>query len=115
MYFNAKILDYALGSRIYNQNLVFKGIFLSTAKIKDNAKCYALAYGIVPVDPFTPPVEYMISSIKEDDPLRDDLIKFKRKISPTQPESLFISEINGKELLKEHHYYYKKFKAKGYE
>ena len=64
-YFNSQILDYLLGAKIRKQNLVMKGIFLSTVKVRESSMIYAIANGITVIDPVSPPLEYMVSTLKE--------------------------------------------------
>jgi hypothetical protein len=64
-YFNSQILDYLFGAKIRKDNLVMKGIFLSTVKVRESSMIYAIANGITVIDPVSPPLEYMISTLKE--------------------------------------------------
>lgn len=64
-YFNSQIFDYLLGAKIRKQNLLMKGIFLSTVKVRESSMIYAIANGITVIDPVSPPMEYMVSTLKE--------------------------------------------------
>jgi len=64
-YFHSQILDYLLGAKIRKENLLMKGIFLSTVKLRESSMIYAIANGITVIDPVSPPLEYMVSTLKE--------------------------------------------------
>lgn len=111
--FNSKILDYALEDS-FSSDFQIKGIFLCTAKITENIRKYALAYGILPVDPMLPPIEFMLNRTKEGDEIRQELIKMKKLLSLPQPIVLE-SRRNGHELFQRFMICYQKWKGKGYE
>ena len=64
-YFNSKILDYVFGAMIRKKTLPIKGIFLSTVEVGDSSMVYAMAYGIIVIDPESPPLEHMLSTSRE--------------------------------------------------
>jgi hypothetical protein len=109
--FNAKILDYAFKDS-FNKNFSIKGVFLSTAKLTDNARKYALAHGIIPIDPSLPPIQFMIDRVKEEDTLYQELVGFKRVLMLPQP---FMSRSDTHEFLNNYTIYYEKWKSRGYQ
>jgi len=111
--FNSKILDYAFKDS-FASNFRIKGIFLCTAKITENIRKYALAYGILPMDLTLPPLEVMIDKMKRSDSMLQDLIKLKRLVALPQPDALK-SRCNGHELFQRFMICYQKWKEKGYE
>jgi len=111
--FNSKILDYALKDS-FTSNFQIKGIFLCTAKITENIRKYALAYGILPIDLTLPPIEVMIDKMKRSDSMRHDLIEVKNLLALPQPAALK-SRWNGHELFQRFMICYQKWKEKGYE
>jgi len=64
-YFNSQILDYLLGAKKRKENSVMKGIFLSTVRVRESSVIYAIANGITVIDPVSPPLEYMVSTLKD--------------------------------------------------
>jgi len=72
-YFNAKILDYVLASKEGSGESTLRGIFLSTVPVAESAWRYSLAYSIRVVDPISPPIEYMIQTIADDEILKSAL------------------------------------------
>jgi len=64
-YFNSQILDYLFGARAKKDELVMNGIFLSTVRVKRNSMIYAIANGIMVIDPVSPPLEHMRSTLEE--------------------------------------------------
>jgi len=64
-YFNSQILDYLFGAKMRKDNLIMKGIFLSTVKVRESSMIYAIANGITVIDPVSPPLEYMVSTLKD--------------------------------------------------
>jgi len=111
--FNSKILDYALEDS-FASNFRIKGIFLCTAKITENIRKYALAYGILPIDSTLPPIEVMIDKMERSDGMREDLIELKKLLSLPQPAALK-SHCDGHELFQRFMICYQKWKGKGYE
>ena len=111
--FNSKILDYALKDS-FASNFRINGIFLCTAKINENIRKYALAYGVLPIDLTLPPIEVMIDKVKRGDSLREDLIKIKKLLTFPQPTTLK-SRCDGHELFQRFMICYQKWKEKGYE
>lgn len=111
--FNSKILDYALKDS-FSSFFQIKGIFLCTAEITENIRKYALAYGIIPIDPALPPLEFMLNKTREDDEIRQELIKVKKLLALPQPKALK-SRLNGHELFQMFMICYQKWKGKGYE
>ena len=78
-YFNAKILDYVLATKVRQ----LQGIFLSTAPIERSAKVYALGYGLTAIDPQTPPLDYLMGRTASEGPLGKALALLKQKIDGT--------------------------------
>jgi hypothetical protein len=109
--FNAKILDYAFKDS-FNKNFSIKGVFLSTAELTDNARKYALAHGIIPIDPSLPPIQFMIDRVKEEDTLYQELVGFERVLMLPQP---FMSRSDTHEFLNNYTIYYEKWKSRGYQ
>jgi len=104
--FNSKIVDYALGTKLFNVNLEMKGIFFSTSRLTDNALQYSFGFGLIPIEPSTPPIEYMISKIERTSPLKKRLEELNKEISATHPATLFSEKPrNAKEMLKRYRYY----------
>lgn len=110
--FNSKILDYALKDS-FSSDFRIKGIFLCTAKITQNIRKYALAYGILPMDAALPPIEVMLSKTKASDRIREELIEMKRVLALPQPTALN-SRWNCHELFQRYMICYQKWKGKGY-
>jgi hypothetical protein len=111
--FNSKILDYALKDS-FSSAFRIKGIFLCTAKITENIRKYALAYGILPLDSTLPPIEVMIDKTKVSDTTREGLIEMKKLLALPQPDALK-SRCDGHELFQRLMICYQKWKEKGYE
>jgi len=111
--FNSKILDYALNAS-FSRGFQIKGIFLCTARITENIRKYALAYGILPIDSILPPVELMIDKTHRADAMRGELIEMKKLLSLPQPAALR-SHRDGHELLQRFMICYQKWRGKGYE
>jgi hypothetical protein len=109
--FNAKILDYAFKDS-FNKSFSIKGVFLSTAELTDNARKYALAHGIIPIDPSLPPIQFMIDRVKEENALYQELVGFKRVLMLPQP---FTSRSDTHEFLNNYTVYHQKWKSKGYQ
>jgi len=107
MSFNSKIIDYALGMRQFSVNLQIRGIFFSTSRMTDHALQYSFAFGITPIEPSAPPVEYMMSKIERTSSLQKRLEELNQEISATQPSTLFCGKPrNAKEMLKRYKYYF---------
>lgn len=66
-YFSSKILDYALASERAGGRMKMRGIFVSTQDIGDSGFIYGLSFGVRVIDPAHPPVEYMVSTIPENE------------------------------------------------
>jgi len=111
--FNSKILDYALNDS-FSSDFCIKGIFLSTARLTENIKKYALAYGILAIDSTLPPVEVMIDKMQIGDKMREELLEMKRVLALSQPTALK-SRRNCHELFQRYIICYQKWKEKGYE
>lgn len=111
--FNSKILDYALKDS-FSSDFRIKGIFLCTAKITENIRKYALAYGILPIDSKLPPIEVMIDKTTASDRIREELMELKKMLSMPQPIALK-SSWNCYELFQKYTICYQKWKVKGYE
>jgi len=111
--FNSKIRDYALKDS-FASSFRIKGIFLCIAKMNENIRKYAFAFGILPIDPTLPPIEVMIEKTKESDRIREELIEMKRLLAFPQPIALK-SGFNGHELCQRFMICYQKWKGKGYE
>jgi len=109
--FNAKILDYAFKDS-FNKGFSIKGVFLSTAELTDNARKYALAHGIIPIDPSLPPIQFMIDRVKEEDTLYRELMEFKSVLMLPQP---FTSRSDTHEFLNNYAIYREKWKSRGYQ
>jgi hypothetical protein len=62
-YFSSKILDYALASERAGRPMKMHGIFLSTQDTGDSGTIYGLSFGVIVIDPFRPPVRYMLSTL----------------------------------------------------
>lgn len=108
--FNAKILDYAFKD-FFNKSFSIKGLFLSTAELTDNARKYALAHGIIPIDPSLPPIQFMMDKMKEEDPLYRELVRFERVLMLPQP---FRNRNDTHEFLNNYVIYREKWKSMGY-
>jgi hypothetical protein len=111
--FNSKILDYALNDS-FSRGFGIKGVFLCTARITDNIRKYALAFGILPIDSTFPPLEVMISRMERSDGGREDFIEVKKLLSLPQPAALR-PHCDGHELFQRFMICYQKWKEKGYE
>jgi hypothetical protein len=111
--FNSKILDYALQDS-FAINFRIKGIFLCTAKVTENIRKYALAYGILPIDSTLPPIEVMIDKMKDNNRTKEELIEMKKLLALPQPAALRSCR-NGHELFEKLIICYQKWKGKGYE
>ena len=111
--FNSKILDYALKDS-FSSDFRIKGIFLCTAKITENIRKYALAYGILPMDSTLPPIEVMLNKTKASDRIREELIEMKKVLALPQPIALK-SHWDRHELFRRYMICYQKWKGKGYE
>jgi len=98
----------------FSSGFQIKGIFLCTAKITENIRKYAFAYGILPIDSTLPPIELMLEKTKEGDKIRQELVKMKEILSLPQPLALK-SHRNGHELFQRFMICYQKWKGKGYE
>jgi hypothetical protein len=109
--FNAKILDYAFKDS-FNKCFSIKGVFLSTAELTDNARKYALAYGIIPIDPSLPPIQFMLNRVKEKDTLYQELVEFKSVLMLPQPSK---SRSDTHEFLNNYTIYHEKWKSRGYQ
>lgn len=79
-YFNSQILDYLFGAKIRKDNLIMKGIFLSTVKVRESSMIYAIANGITVIDPVSPPIEYMLSTLRRGSPLYRAMMELYRKM-----------------------------------
>jgi len=79
-YFNAKLLDHQLATKAADTSQI-RGIFLSSAQVEDGAKAYAIAYGIIVIDPESPSIEQMIATTREGSPLHDELSRLRDKIN----------------------------------
>lgn len=107
--FNSKILDYAL-KYDFSSNFQIKGIFLCTAKINENTRKYAFAYGIIPIDPAFPPLQAIIDKIPKEDKLRDEFLELKRRLMIPLPDAL--KEPDGNELFQRYIICYQELKNK---
>ena len=87
--FVAKLLDHAFGLQRYNLDYKIKGVFVSSAKLTAPARAFALSFGVIPIDPTLPPIEYMLSKTKKK-ALREELEILKEKLSYTLPHLLRI-------------------------
>lgn len=83
-YFNAKIIDYVLGCMSEGRGERFKGLFLSTAQLDRSSVIYAWAYGMDVLDPYSPPIGYMLRTAKNGD-LRKALQDLKQKVPVINP------------------------------
>ena len=89
--FSAKLMDYGLGADKFRQSTYFRGLFLSTADIPRATAVYAIGCGITLVSPYFPPVEYLLSKLSENSPLRKNLNELKKEISVPWPSILACS------------------------
>lgn len=113
--FNAKILDHALGLKIHAIPLRMRGIFLSTAELGQSARVFAFAYGIIPIDPVTPPIAYMIESVRDDNTLRQRLQELSEQTAAYAPDILDSRDKRNAAKLEEGFtHFYKAWKARGY-
>lgn len=115
--FTAKILDYALGFKAHGLDYQIKGIFLSTAEISEGARAYALSFGVIPIDPVLPPVDYLMKKVGKKDVLTRQLDKLRRKLSYTLPDLLDLNpdERDPQVILKFYKQIYTIWRGKGYE
>ena len=90
-YFAAKLIDYEI---VALHKGAISGIFLSTSKIGDAAKSYAIAYGIAAIDPNWPPLDYLISETPTATPLAKALQKLKVRITENVPSISFQNTAN---------------------
>jgi len=88
-YFNSKVLDYVLGAKVRGESFPMKGIFLSTVEVGETSMIYAIAYGILVIDPASPPVEHMMSTLSEGSALWKALQDLKDKF-----QSLHVSDFD---------------------
>jgi len=79
-YFNSKVLDYVLGARVRGGSFPMKGIFISTVKVGKTSMIYAIAYGILVIDPSSPPVEHMMATVVPNSALWRALQDLKGKL-----------------------------------
>lgn len=113
--FNAKIIDHALGIKIHDIDLQMRGIFLSTAELGQTGRAYALAYGMIPIDPTVPPIDYMIESVRDDDLLKEQLQKLREKTTAYLPDILSKREKrDGIKLEETLNQLYHSWKSRGY-
>lgn len=113
--FNAKVVDHALGLRIHGISLRMRGIFLSRTELGQNARVFAFSYGIIPIDPVVPPVEYMVETVHEEDDLRQQLIELKDRVTAYAPDVLNGTQPrNGVKLEQAFGHFYRSWQAKGY-
>jgi len=113
--FNSKIVDHALGLEVGALDLSIKGIFLSTSEIGKNSRAFSFTYGIIPVDPFVPPLEYMVSRVPEGDRLREDLLRLEKRVAVSMPAILRSREVrDGKKIAEEFMDRYQDWRRKGY-
>jgi hypothetical protein len=111
--FLAKMVDHALGFRIQGIDLRMRGIFLSTTELGRNARAFAFAYGMIPIDPVIPPLEYMIQPLRVDDGLRDDLQRLCTATTTYLPDVLDSGERgNGVKLEETFDHCYRRWKAR---
>lgn len=115
--FNAKILDYALGFVAHNLAFQIKGVFLSTAKISEGARSYALGFGMVPLDADCPWLDYMASKARKDCILQRQLDDLKVKLSFTLPALLDmpVSKRDPQHLLILYQQVHQMWRSRGYE
>lgn len=66
-YFSSKILDYVLASEKAGSHMKMRGIFLSTQDTGDTGFIYGLSFGVRVVDPAHPPIEYMLSTLPQEE------------------------------------------------
>lgn len=88
-YFNSKVLDYVLGARARGESFPMKGIFLSTVEVGEASMIYAIAYGIMIIDPVSPPIEHMMATVSRNSPLWRALQDLKDKLP-----NLHVSDFN---------------------
>ena len=113
--FNSKIIDHALGFEAIDLDLSIRGIFLSTSEIGDNSRVYAFTYGIIPIDPVVPPLEYMSSKVPAGEPLREDLLRLEQKLTVYMPSLLRSNERrNSGKITEEFMHCFQKWKKMGY-
>lgn len=112
--FNAKLIDHALGFKVHGLQLHIRGIFLSTKELGESARAYAFAYGIIPIDPAVPPIDYMIESA-DDQILRQELKRLSETMKVCMPDILDSTmRRNGPKLEEAFTHLYRIWKAKGH-
>jgi len=87
--FVAKLLDHTFGLKSNNLHYKIKGVFVSSAKLTDPGRLFALSFGVIPIDPTLPPIEYLLTKAKTK-ALRVELEILKEKFSHTLPNLLSI-------------------------
>jgi len=103
-YFNAKILDYVLASKERSEELTLRGIFLSTVPVAKSALRYSFAYGIRVVDPISPPIEYMIQTILDDEGLKSALGTLLDQVNEITPKGNSLNLQKPSQLFKEYQF-----------
>jgi hypothetical protein len=83
--FGAKVVDYGLGFYVHRCKSSIRGLFLSTADIPDGSIAYALGIGVEPVTPSCPPIEYMVTTSRNDPTVRQRLLEVKDEIVVSWP------------------------------
>jgi len=85
--FVAKILDHALGVKLFHSNCELRGIFVSQTRLKETIRKYLLCFGVLPMDPNLPPIEYLLERTGTKS-LRDELKMLKSQLSLSLPSLL---------------------------
>jgi len=106
-YFNSKLLDYSLGAHVRGKKQIVKGMFLATSPIGDNHLMYALSYGIIVIDPETPPLFHMLKTAKNND-LKKALNRLYEKLEHPF-DYIEPAIINPERLVREYRYLAKKW------
>lgn len=114
--FSAKLLDYVLGAKVESLDVSIRGIFLTTAgKVRGTIRQYALAFGITIVAADLPPVEYMLSAVREDTLLWRSLMSLNGKLSGSLSDILAKGEQrHANKLLREWRICHQRWEQEGY-
>ena len=104
--FCAKLIDYGLGFHVYKYESSIRGVFLSTAAVPDGSVVYALGMGVEPIAVNFPPIEYLLTVIKEGTPLRQKLLDIRKEIAVMWPGIMNAPRRDGHTILESYRNHY---------
>jgi hypothetical protein len=86
--FVAKLLDYALATRLHKTGNTFTGVFVSTApRLNDNFRHFAIAYGVIPIALDLPPCHTLIQR-SENPRVRRDAADLLKRLDMPLPDAV---------------------------